>query len=191
LVEAPSAEEPAALVRRIVDAVSAHAASFHATDDLTVLAVTFAPSGVTARRRAAGEQWLLQPEISAAGIREARQRLRAILTARSVAVRRIDDAELITEELLTNVVRAASAGAETWMSLELELTGAEILLTVRDNGLGFDPLALATPNLDADIAERDVGGLGIHLVRELADDCRYARVGDLNVLTIHLNRTIT
>jgi sigma-B regulation protein RsbU (phosphoserine phosphatase) len=176
-------------VRRIVEAVSAHAASFHATDDLTVLAVTFAPSGVTARRSAAGEKWLIAPELSAAGIREARQRVRGILTARNVATQRIDDAELIAEEVLTNVVRAA--GAKTWMSLELELTAAETLLTVRDNGLGFDPLALATPNLDADIAQRDVGGLGIHLVRELADECRYARVGDLNVLTIRLTRTLT
>ena len=98
-----------ALVRRIVDAVGAHAPSFHATDDLTVLAVTFAPRGVTASRREGGEHWLIEPAFSAAGVREARQWLRAILAARHVAASRIDDVELIAEELLTNIVRAAGS----------------------------------------------------------------------------------
>ena len=183
---------PEALVRRLVEAVTAHAADFHATDDLTALAVTFAPRGVTASRRADGEHWLIEPELSAAGVREVRQRLRAILAARRVAASRIDDTELIAEELLTNIVRAAGAGdAKSRMSLELELTPAEILLTIRDNGPAFDPLSRAPPNFDAALADRDVGGLGIHLVRELAEDCRYARVDDCNVLTIRLNRVIT
>jgi sigma-B regulation protein RsbU (phosphoserine phosphatase) len=178
-------------VRRIVDAVSAHAASFHATDDLTVLAVMFAPRGITASRSSRGERWLIEPELSPAGIREARLKLRAILAARRVAPSRVDDAELIAEELLTNIERAARARDGKWLSLTLELTPAEMLLTVRDNGAAFDPLSRAVPNLDAEIAERDVGGLGVHLVRTLADDCRYARVDDCNVLSIRLNRTVT
>jgi len=76
------------------------------------------------------------------------------------------------------------------MSLEIELTAVEILMTIRDNGPEFDPLERPTPDLDAAIADRDVGGLGIHLVRELADDCIYARVDDSNVLTIRLSRMV-
>jgi anti-sigma regulatory factor (Ser/Thr protein kinase) len=64
-------------------------------------------------------------------------------------------------------------------------------MTIRDNGSRFDPLSLAVPKLDVEIAERDVGGLGVHLVRELADDYRYARVDDCNVLTIRLHRMVT
>ncbi len=182
-------EEPAALVRRIADAVGAHAPSFHATDDLTVLAVTLAPRNVTASRREGGEHWLIEPAFSSAGVHEARQWLRAILAARHVAASRIGDAELIAEELLTNVVRAAgSQDGSSKVSVEVELTPAAIVLTVRDNGPAFDPLSRARPNLDVEIADRDVGGLGIHLVRELADECRYARTDDCNVLTIRLNR---
>jgi anti-sigma regulatory factor (Ser/Thr protein kinase) len=72
--------------------------------------------------------------------------------------------------------------------VEVELTRAEIVLTVRDNGPAFDPLSRSSPSLDVEIADREVGGLGIHLVRELADECRYARTDDCNVLTIRLNR---
>ena len=93
---------------------------------------------------------------------------------------------------MTNVVRAArSPDGESWVSLEVVLTPAAIVMTICDNGPKFDPLSLPTPNLDVDIEERGVGGLGIHLVRELADDCRYARIDDHNVLRIRLNRPIT
>jgi sigma-B regulation protein RsbU (phosphoserine phosphatase) len=183
---------PEALVRRIVEAVTAHAADFHATDDLTVLAVTFAPPGVVPRRRADGEQWLIEPERSPEGCRTARRWLRLILAARHVAANRIDDAELIAEEVLTNVGRAASLGeGASWMSFEIALTPVRIAMTICDNGPEFDPLSREPPNLAADIAERDVGGLGIHLVRALADDCRYERIDDHNVLTIRLNRPVT
>jgi anti-sigma regulatory factor (Ser/Thr protein kinase) len=140
--------------------------------------------------RGDGEQWLMRPEPSAAGIREGRQWLRTILSARRVASGFIDDLELIAEELLTNVVRAAGGDDAVWLSLELELTRAEILMTIRDNGAAFDPLSHASPKLDIEIANRDVGGLGIHLVRELADESRYARIDDRNVVTIRLKRMV-
>jgi sigma-B regulation protein RsbU (phosphoserine phosphatase) len=175
-----------------VEAVTAHSADFHATDDLTVLAVTFAPQEVTSSRHAKGEQWLIEPDFSLEGCRTARRWLRLILTARGLADERIADAELIAEELLTNVVRAArSPGSEPWMSFELLLRPAQIELTICDNGPAFDPLSRGPPNLDADIEERSVGGLGLHLVRQLADVCRYERIDDHNVLRIRLNRTTT
>jgi anti-sigma regulatory factor (Ser/Thr protein kinase) len=87
------------------------------------------------------------------------------------------------------VIRAAgSAEATPWVTLELALTQADIVITICDNGHAFDPLSREAPNLDIDIAERDVGGLGIHLVRGLAADCRYARIDDHNVLRIRLTR---
>src|SRR6185503_874868 len=126
---------PELLVRRIVEAVTAHSADFHATDDLTVLAVTFAPREVTASRHAGGEQWLIEPDFSWEGCRRARRWLRLILTARGLADERIADAELLAEELLTNVVRAErSPDGESWVSLEIVLTPAAIVMTICDNG---------------------------------------------------------
>ena len=191
LRETSGSGDPEALVRRIVEAVTAHAADFHASDDLTVLAVTFAPPDVLARRRPDGEQWLIEPDFSPEGCRTARKWLRLILVARRVAGERIAEVELIAEELLTNATRAAgTTRADPWFTVELALTRADIVLTLCDNGPAFDPLSREPPNLDIDIAERQLGGLGIHLVRQLAADCRYARIDDHNVLRIRLNRVI-
>jgi sigma-B regulation protein RsbU (phosphoserine phosphatase) len=179
--------DPDVLVRRIVDSLAA--SGFRATDDLSVLAINLNPANVTVSQTGPATHWLIEPEISAAGVTEAQQWLRAILAARDIAASRIGEVELLTEELLTNVIRVLEARNGTaHLSLDCALTPSEIVLTVRDDGPQFDPLAQRSPDLEADIEQRCVGGLGIVLVRELADSCRYARVEDRNVLEIRLNR---
>mgnify|MGYP003444340506 CR=1 FL=1 len=61
-----------------------------------------------------------------------------------------------------------------------------LALAFRDDGAAFDPLARADPDLDAGIDERPIGGLGIFLVRELAESVSYERIGRDNVLRVHL-----
>jgi anti-sigma regulatory factor (Ser/Thr protein kinase) len=61
-------------------------------------------------------------------------------------------------------------------------------MTFIDDGPRFDPLAHESPDLDADIADRAVGGLGVHIVRQLADSCRYSHIDGRNILEIHLAR---
>jgi sigma-B regulation protein RsbU (phosphoserine phosphatase) len=184
-------DDPASLVRRIVDTVASHAPSFHATDDMTVMSVSWRPARVAPRRDGATVHWLIEPEVSLAGIRQTQQVLHAILTARGVDQERIGDTELIAEELLANIIRAAAASeTSVHVSVECALAPAEIVLTIRDDGREFDPLVLESTRLDVDIAERGIGGLGIPIVRQLADACRYARVDGANVLEIRLRRTV-
>jgi len=186
LGEAPDGE-PASVVRRIMDTVVAHTTGgFHATDDVTAMAVRFTPPGVEWRREDDGARWLLPVEPSAAGIRQALQRVRGILAARDVGPDRLHDAELIGEELLTNIVR--HAGGAVRIAVECALTKGEFVFTVRDDGPAFNPLELDAVDLDASISQRRVGGLGVHLVKELADRCSYARSGDQNVLEISVLR---
>ena len=177
---------PQAVLRHVVDTV---ATSARAVDDLTVLALSWSPRGVTLHRTELGMHWLMEPQISTTGVAQAQQWLRSILAARAIAADRIGDAELIAEELLTNVVRSLEARGGGRMSLNCELTQTQIVMTVRDDGPPFDPLALATPNLEASIDERAIGGLGVAIVRQVADSCRYARVQDRNVMEVRLHRT--
>ena len=46
------------------------------------------------------------------------------------------------------------------------------------------PLAQPTPDLDAPVEERPIGGLGLTLVRALVEEARYAREGPVNVLRL-------
>ena len=53
-----------------------------------------------------------------------------------------------------------------------------------DRGAAFDPLQAAEPDLETDLAHRQAGGLGIHLVRQIMQDLEYRRAGGWNRLTM-------
>ncbi len=57
-------------------------------------------------------------------------------------------------------------------------------IVVQDDGVAFNPFDQEAPNLNMQIDERDLGGVGIHLVKEFMDDCAYQRVGQRNVVTL-------
>ena len=71
----------------------------------------------------------------------------------------------------------------------LELKDGALRITLLDDGIPFDPLSAEQPDVHAPLDERDVGGLGIFLVRELMDEVVYQRQGDRNRLTLSINAT--
>jgi anti-sigma regulatory factor (Ser/Thr protein kinase) len=58
-----------------------------------------------------------------------------------------------------------------------------LAVEVRDRGRAYNPLEGAPPGLEEELADRPIGGLGIFLVKRLADGASYAREGDRNVLS--------
>ena len=54
-----------------------------------------------------------------------------------------------------------------------------------DNGKNFNPLEQKMPDTDVDIANREIGGLGILLVKKLADSVQYQRVENKNILKVY------
>ncbi len=94
--------------------------------------------------------------------------------------------ELATEELLVNIINYAyPPGSNGWIDLTCE-TGdpGELVMTIRDAGSPFNPLDLSVPDTDAPLNHRDVGGLGVLLVRKMADDIEYQRHGEINLVTL-------
>jgi anti-sigma regulatory factor (Ser/Thr protein kinase) len=100
----------------------------------------------------------------------------------------VGELNLCLEEILTNIMfYGAGEGQDPdSLAIELELEVADAALTVRvqDNGKPFNPLEAGEPDTELPIEEREIGGLGIHLVRELMDELDYTRAGDRNVLTL-------
>lgn len=87
---------------------------------------------------------------------------------------------LALEELTTNAV---GHGCASRVDVRLRLDGAELEAEIVDDGTPFDPCAAAPPDFSGDIAARKVGGIGIHLVRNLVRDLAYERRGSRNHLS--------
>jgi len=98
-----------------------------------------------------------------------------------VAILRI---ELAIEELFTNTVRhgyGADSDALVW--LQMIIAPGSLYLVYQDAAPEYDPLKHVA-QISARAGTRPVGGLGIHLVRELATDIAYRRSDDRNILTL-------
>jgi sigma-B regulation protein RsbU (phosphoserine phosphatase) len=55
---------------------------------------------------------------------------------------------------------------------------------ISDRGVPFDPTAKAEADTTLSVEERPIGGLGIHLVRQIMDSVNYEYVGGMNILTL-------
>ena len=93
---------------------------------------------------------------------------------------------LAVEELGVNIV---NYGHDDDKAHEIKIVIASedeaITIEIEDDGHAFNPLSDAPePDLDAEVEDRTVGGLGIHLVRTMMDEVHYQRQQNKNCLTL-------
>lgn len=92
---------------------------------------------------------------------------------------------VVLDELLANALSHGLAGrGDGTVSLDVALHPDRLVVTLSDDGAPFDPFGRAAPDTTLSVAERPVGGLGIHLVRKLVDHVSYARRDDHNVVVL-------
>lgn len=92
---------------------------------------------------------------------------------------------LALDELVTNVILYGFDAPEgRQITVRIATAAGELVASVLDDGKPFDPLDVKPPDLNAPLEQRDLGGLGIHLVRSLMDHVSYSRDEEKNVLTV-------
>ncbi|MBR2941254.1 MAG: ATP-binding protein [Kiritimatiellae bacterium] len=94
---------------------------------------------------------------------------------------------VVTDEIVSNIVRCSGAGAFT---IRLDQAPEGFKMVFIDDGKAFDPTTevatpdVATPDVAASAEGRGVGGLGIFMVKKMAKSVSYARQDGKNVLTV-------
>ena len=89
--------------------------------------------------------------------------------------------DLILEEVFVNIVNYSKTD-----SIRVNSSFENSILTLEfiDDGVEFNPLLNEDPKMPESIEDAEVGGLGIHLTKELSDDIEYDRIADENHLKI-------
>jgi len=102
---------------------------------------------------------------------------------------RVAELELAVEEAVANVCAHGypQGGGDVEIRCLTESDGTRLCVEIADSGEPFDVSAASDPNLTGGLDERPVGGLGIHLIRQLADDIQYERSGGRNILRIMID----
>jgi serine/threonine-protein kinase RsbW len=102
-----------------------------------------------------------------------------------IAAERLFRIELVVEELLTNVIHYAYSEEPGDLQIQCFLKNhSRFCLQIQDWGCPFNPLTREDPDLTQSVCERPIGGLGIYLVRVMANELHYQRAEDSNHLTL-------
>jgi sigma-B regulation protein RsbU (phosphoserine phosphatase) len=92
---------------------------------------------------------------------------------------------VVFDELLTNIISYAYRDSkEHDIGIKVELSADRLKVSMVDDGIPFNPLGVERPDTKLPLEEREIGGLGIHLVRNMMDKVSYRRRIDKNVITV-------
>jgi len=99
--------------------------------------------------------------------------------------KKINEIELATEEALVNIFNYAYKEREGEAEIICKLdNNKKFILEIVDSGVPFNVLSVKDPDITADISERQIGGLGVFLMKKLTESVQYRYEGDKNILTL-------
>lgn len=104
-----------------------------------------------------------------------------ILSAADAPMKVIAQVNVAVDEIFSNIARYSGATAAT---LGCALADGRITLRFSDNGRPYDPTGKPDPDTTLSAEERDIGGLGIFMVKKIMDEVTYEYVDGLNILTL-------
>src|ERR1700756_26459 len=89
----------------------------------------------------------------------------------------VNDLNVALDEALNNIIAYGyEPGERSDIMVRLTSAAGEIVVEIEDVGRPFDPLQAPAPDLSGSLRERNVGGLGIHFIKNLVDEVTNARI---------------
>ncbi|MFT7366100.1 MAG: sigma-B regulation protein RsbU (phosphoserine phosphatase) [Marinobacter psychrophilus] len=173
--------DPAQAIEAVLSAVDEFAAGCEQSDDITMLGFRFE----------ADNQAMAQHNIE------------LTLTNQLSEIDRINDSfnefaesaeipmgvslkiNMVFDELLNNIISYAYEDQNAHdIRIRVDLISTRLVITIEDDGVPFNPFMRAEPDTDASLEDREIGGLGIHLVKKVMSEVSYKRHFDRNRLTL-------
>ena len=105
-------------------------------------------------------------------------------SAMGVHPKRVMHLELAVEEAAVNICSYAYEIPPGEVTIRISRETEVVRIELIDVGVPFDPLAADAPDIKSELENREVGGLGIFLIRRVLDEVHYSRSGDRNILSL-------
>lgn len=101
----------------------------------------------------------------------------------------IFNSTLVLEELLVNIILYSCTKKP--IILNFILSAHEIKIRLADEGVKFNPLNDFKADLNSNIENKKIGGLGIHIAKNLSKSFIYKRIGRFNILALSLDAILS
>ena len=92
---------------------------------------------------------------------------------------------IVLDELLNNIISYAYSDYEAHViKIKFQLKYLRLIITIEDDGIPFNPFRNEAPDIKLSISERNIGGLGVHIVKNLVDEYHYIRQSNKNIINL-------
>jgi sigma-B regulation protein RsbU (phosphoserine phosphatase) len=173
--------DPAETIEATITDIRAFASGAEQSDDITMLALDFRRSSAMDKTR--GFKTKMRNDLGAVG--EVLHEFQGLAEKSGIPDQARKQVKVAFDELLNNIVSYGFPDSgEHEIHVAVELLDERLMITITDDGVPFNPFQKETPDLESSLEDREIGGLGIHLVRNLMDEVSYKRGVDKNVVTL-------
>ena len=173
--------EPEEMLQRVIDDVRLYVTDAEQSDDLTLLALRYTPQSF--------ESVISETLVIKNNVREMPkfgEFVKSMFGKMGLDKSMSRNIRLAVEEAVVNVMNYAyPAGEEGEIEIRLMSDGTVLRTVIIDSGVAFDPTIEKKADTSLPPEERQIGGLGILLYRELMDSINYEREGGKNILTLN------
>lgn len=90
---------------------------------------------------------------------------------------------VMVEEIFVNIALYAYPDSEGKATIGMQFSNDSVTVFFKDTGIEFNPLAKEDPDVTLKAEDREIGGLGIYMVKKSMDDVTYIRNGNENILS--------
>ena len=176
----PSAFSCQQMIEGMTEAVRAFVGDAEQSDDLTMLAIRYTTEHFESQ---VSEELRLTNQVDE--VARLGTFVKAVLEKIGVEKSLARQLRLAIEEAVVNVIDYAyPAGTEGTIDVLMQSDGKKLRVQIADSGVPFDPTSKEKTDITLSAEDRQIGGLGILLVRELMDSINYERTKGRNVLTL-------
>jgi len=181
LLERTSASSLNSLLEEITNDISEFEGEAEQADDITLLAVSF--NGDKHYKMDSREKIIVRNDLSV--IETVNKKFEELAIMQNIPENVIQMFSIAFDEILNNIISYAYEDEnEHEIEIDMDFKEGRINVSMVDDGKPFNPLGLNPPDTSLSLEERQLGGLGIHLVRKMMDEVHYQRKINKNVFSM-------
>ncbi|TNG02786.1 MAG: response regulator [Gammaproteobacteria bacterium] len=174
-------EIPEELIQKITSSVHEFENGAEQADDITLLSLLYKREKVDTPT----ETFWIAIRNQLSEIDTVNDEFEAFAEKHDISFKVIMRMKMVFDELLNNTISYGFQDEdEHVIEVQVDLYGERLMTTISDDGIPFNPFAMEKPDTSLSVEERDIGGLGIHLVQSTMDEFTYKRGIDKNQVTL-------